>query len=523
MENSIKSETTFLQRMMNRIEKVCNKLPSPGIIFLFLFALTAVLSLILGLAGVAVTHPASGAVLQIRNFFSRDGLYWFLEHMISNFTSFAPLGLVLLMTAAVGFCEESGLIENLLRSKMKGIRPGMLPYVVAFVGIIGNLASDTACIVWPPMAGLLYLAAGLHPIAGMICGYAGVQAGFSANLMIAGTDGLMQTITQRAVDGFLGPGTLTVDPTCNWYFMAASTFLCTVVIGFLCDKLVNPRLGVYTPREGIRAQEEKTYTQRDKKALLWAGISMQIFFLVIVVAAIWGPLGVLVGKEGNGTRGFVGSYLLKYLVTILVFFFAIPGIVYGQISGSIRGFEGIYQVMSRVLGRMGGYLAFCFFCSQFQQLFSWTRIDTLLAVGGASFLKSTGFTGFGLIAVFILLSGFINIFISSATAKWAILAPVFIPMLMLAGNYHPAMTQLFYRIGDSATNAFTPVMPYLWVMLKTAQDTYDPELKIGTFTSTLLPIGVIMLFTWILFLGLWMLLGLPVGPGITALLPGYIG
>ncbi len=506
---------------MNRIEKACNRLPSPGIIFFFLFVLTAVLSLGLGLADVKVIHPATGAVLHIRNFFSRDGLYWFLEHMISNFTSFAPLGLVLVMTTAVGFCEESGLIEHLLRSKMKGIRSGMLPYAVTFIGIIGNLASDTAGIVWPPMAGLLYLSAGRNPIAGMICAYAGVQAGFTANLMIAGTDGLMQTITQRAVDGFLGPGKITVDPTCNWYFMAASTFLCTAVIGFLYNRLVDPRLGVYTPREGLRAQEEKSYTPRDKKALFWAGLSMQIFLLVIVVAAIWGPLGVLVGQEESGAHGFVGSYLLKYLVTILVFFFSVPGIVYGQISGNIRGLEGIYKTMSRVLGRMGGYLAFCFFCAQFQQLFSWTRIDMLLSVGGAGILKSTGFTGFGLIVVFILLSGFINIFISSATAKWSILAPVFIPMLMIAGNYHPAMTQLFYRIGDSATNAFTPVMPYLWVMLKTAQDTYDPDLKIGTFTSSLLPIGVIMLIAWILFLGLWMLLGLPVGPGVTMLLPGY--
>ena len=523
MENSKKSGTSRLQRMMNGVEKVCNKLPSPGILFFFLFALTAVISLALSLAGVTVTHPATGIVMQIRSFFSRDGLYWFLEHMISNFTSFAPLGLVLLMTAAVGFCEESGLIENLLRSKMKGIRSGLLSYAVAFIGIIGNLASDTASIVWPPMAGLLYLAAGRHPVAGMICAYAGVQAGFSANLMIAGTDGLMQAITQRAVDGFLGQGTVTVDPTCNWYFMAASTFLCAAVIGFLCNRLVEPRLGVYTPREGLRRQEEKTYTERDRKALRWAGISMQIFLLVIVAAAVWGPLGVIVGKEASGERGFVGSYLLKYLVSILVFFFAIPGIVYGRISGSIRGLEGIYQTMSRVLGRMGGYLAFCFFCAQFQQLFSWTRIDTLLAVGGAGVLKSTGFTGFGLIVVFILLSGFINIFISSASAKWAILAPVFIPMLMLAGNYHPAMTQLFYRIGDSATNAFTPVMPYLWVMLKTAQDSYDPELRIGTFTSCLLPIGVVMLFVWILFLGLWMLLRLPVGPGVTVFLPGYVG
>ncbi|MBR6966510.1 MAG: AbgT family transporter [Clostridia bacterium] len=520
-EQASGTKPSLFQRMLNRVEKICNRLPAPGILFLMLFAITAVLSLGLSLAGVTVTQPATGTEMPIRNFFSREGLYWFLENMIPNFTSFPPLGIVLVMTMAVGICEEAGLIEVLLRRKMKGISPGLLPYAVAFIGIIGNLASDTAGIIVPPMAGLLYLAAGRHPIAGMICGYAGVQAGFSANLMISGTDGLLSSITQKAVDAFFGAGTVTVDVACNWYFMAASTVLGTAVIGFVCDRLVDRHFGPYAAPEGIHAREEKPLTERDGKALRWAGISTLLFFGLIAAAAVWGPLGIIVGQEEAGTRGFVGSYLLKYLVTVLTFFFAIPGIVYGLISGSIKGAGGLYQTMCGILGRMGSYLAFCFFCAQFQQLFTWTRIDTLLAVSGANMLTSTGFTGFELIAVFILFSGFINIFISSASAKWAILAPVFIPMLLMAGGYHPAMTQIFYRIGDSATNAFTPVMPYLWVMLKNAQDMFDPDIRIGTFSSRLLPVGLIMLAAWIAFLGLWMLLGLPVGPGVPIHLPGY--
>ena len=522
-EQASGTKPSLFERMLNRVEKVCNRLPAPGILFLILFVMTAVLSLGLSLAGVSVVHPATGAEAPVRNFFSREGLYWFLENMIPNFTSFPPLGIVLVMTMAVGICEEAGLVETLLRRNMKGIRPGLLPYAVAFIGIIGNLASDTALIIVPAMAGLIYLAAGRHPIAGMICGYAGAQAGFSANLMIAGTDGLLSSITQKAVDAFLGAGVVTVDAACNWYFMAASTVLCTVVVGFACDRLVDRHFGPYTAPEGIRAREEKPFTARDRKALRWAGVSALLFFALIAAATIWGPLGVIAGREEAGDRGFVGSYLLKHLVTVLTLFFAIPGIVYGLVSGSIRGAEGIYRAMCRILGRMGSYLAFCFFCAQFQQLFSWTRIDTLLAVSGANLLRNTGFTGFELITVFILFSGFINIFISSASAKWAILAPVFIPMLLMAGGYHPAMTQIFYRIGDSATNAFTPVMPYLWVMLKSAQDMFDPDIRIGTFSSRLLPVGLIMLAAWIAFLGVWMLLGLPVGPGVPVHLPGYGG
>ena len=506
-------------RFLKVIETGCNKLPQPAIIFMFLFLITAVLSLILSWFHITVVNPASGAEVVVRNFFSVEGLYWFLANMITNFTSFPPLGLVLVMTVAVGFCEESGLIETLLNEKMKHILPALLPYVVAFIGIMGNMASDTAVIIIPPIAGLLYLAAGKHPVAGMICGYAAVQAGFSANLMVAGTDGLLQSITQGVVDNFLGEGVLTVDITCNWYFMAASTFLCTAVIGFVCNHFVDKRFDTYVPVEGMEIKRERQATPAEKKALLWAGISMQIFLVLIVVLTIWGPLGVVVGKEEEGARAFVGSYLLKNLVTILVFFFAVPGIVYGAIAGKFKSLNDIYSAMVKIMGRLSGYLVFCFFCAQFQKTFSWTNIDQLLAINGANFLNATGFTGYGMIITFIIFSSLINIFITSASAKWAIFAPVFIPMMILAGNYHPAMTQIFYRLGDSATNCFTPFSPYLWVTLKAAQDMYDPKLKLGTLVSNLIPISVVLTVLWIVFLVVWMMLGIPIGPGVTVFMP----
>ena len=511
----LKRRVFLFQRLMNWIERFCNQLPLPGILFLFLFAITAVFSYVLNLAKIAVTHPLTGVKLPIQNFFSTAGLYWFLEHMISNFVLFPPLGIVLVMSIAVGFCEESGLIETILWLRIKNISKRFLPYIVAFIGILGNIASDTAAIVFPPIAGLIYLASDKHPIAGMLCGYVSVQAGFSANLVISGIDGLLQSITQSVVDNFMGTGKVTIDITCNWFFMIASTFLCTLVIGFFCDKLADKRFGKYIPPRNFSIQNKKVITKRDKKALFWSVIAITIFLVVIILATIWGPLGILVGHEKSGDRGFIGSYMLKYLVTIIVFLFTIPGIVYGQISGNIKGLNGIYQSTSKILGNMGEYLAFCFFCAQFQQLFSWTRIDILLATGGAKILRSTGFTDFRLIIIFILLSSFINIFITSASSKWTIMAPVFIPMMIMCNNYHPAMTQLFYRIGDSATNAFTPVMSYLWIMLKNAQDKYDPNIKIGTLTSVLFPISIILLFFWIIFLGLWLLLGLPIGPGVT--------
>ena len=505
-------------RLLDGIENACNRLPNPAILFMFLFVITAVISLVLSAINASVVNPSSGAVVAVRNFFSVDGLYWFLENMITNFTSFPPLGLVLVMTVAVGFCEESGLIRTALKDNLKHVIPSLLPYVVAFIGILGNIASDTAIIVIPPLAGFLYYAAGKHPVAGMICGYAAAEAGFTANIMVAGTDGLLQAITQDVADRFLGKGAVTVDITCNWYFMIASTFLCTFVIGFLCNHLVDKRLGPYVPGDGVSLGKEEETTPQEKKALAWAGISALIFLVIIVCLTVWGPLGVIVGGEAEGARGFTGSYLLKNLVTVLVFLFSIPGIVYGLMTGAFKGLEGLNKAMVKVMGRMGGYLVFCFFCAQFQKLFSWTNIDQFLAINGANLLNATGFTGFGMIIVFILFSAFINIFISSASAKWAIFAPVFIPMMLLAGGYHPAMTQVFYRLGDSSTNCFTPFSPYLWITLKSARDIYDPQLKLGTLVRSLLPIGLILLLVWIVFLFIWMMLGIPVGPGVETFL-----
>ena len=514
-----KAKSRKAGKFLNHIETLCNKLPQPGIIFMYLFWITAVLSLILSKLHVSFINPANDETVLIQNFFSIDGLYWLLGNVITNFTSFPPLGLVLIMTVAVGLCEESGLIETLLNERMKRTMPLLVPYVAAFIGILGNIASDTSAIIIPPLAGLFFYAAGRHPISGIICGYAAVQAGFTANLMVAGTDGLLQAITQSVVDDFLGPGVLSVDITCNWYFMAASTFLCTLVIGFMTNHFVEKRFGVFVPVPGMELKKEKTVTPLEKKALLWAGISMQVLLVLIVVLTIWGPLGIVVGSEAEGKRAFIGSYLIKYMVPVLLLLFGVPGIVYGFVTGVFKGIDGVYKTMVKIMSKMGGYIVFCFFCAQFQKLFSWTNIDKLLAINGSNLMNATGFTGFGMIIAFIIFNSFINIFITSASAKWAIMGPVFIPMMILAGGYHPAMTQIFYRIGDSSTNCFTPFSPYLWVSLKAAQDMYDPKIKLGTFVSSLLPIGLVMLVAWIIFLCIWMLLGIPVGPGVSIFMP----
>ena len=301
--------------------------------------------------------------------------------MVKNFTGFAPLGLVLTMTLAIGMCEESGLIRALLTDKMKNIPPVILPFVIAFVGTCGNLASDTAMVVIPPIAAILYLAAGKHPVVGMICGYAGAQAGFSANLMIAGTDSLLQGITNTALDGFLGEGVYKVDVTCNWIFMFASTFMCALVIGWVCNWIVDKRFGKYEPTEEVKAEMSLEEISADeKKGLRWAGISCLIYLALILVLFFFGPLAKI-GDDGK--RALVGSPLISNLIPILFFFFVIPGLVFGFVSKKFKESKDIVKGMNHQMSAMGSYVVFCFFCGQFNALFNWTNLGTIIAVAGA--------------------------------------------------------------------------------------------------------------------------------------------
>ena len=472
------TKQTWLDKALTVVENVCNKLPDPVILFCWLFLFTAIIGTIATVAGVSLINPASGEAVVSQNFFSADGLDWFLNNMVKNFTGFAPLGLVITMTLGIGLCEESGLIMSLLKGCLSDVPPALIPYLIAFVGTIGNIASDTANIIVPPLAALLYIGAGKHPVVGMICGYAGANAGFTANLMVAGTDSLLQGLTNDAIKGFLPDTTFQVDVTCNWFFMIASTFLCSIVIGFVCTKVVEPRFGKY---EGNTDEKIEKLTSEESKGLRAAAITAIVYIILLVIGFFTGPLAA-----ENGA--FVGSPLLKGLIPILFVFFSVCAIAYGFASG------------------------------KFKKSGDWTKLGTLLAIGGADLIQSAGFTGIPLFICFILVVTCVNIFMSSGSAKWAIFAPIFVPMFMLLG-YHPGFTQLLYRLGDSPTNAVTPMSAYIWMILATAQTKYMKDIKIGTLISNLLPIAVILEVIWVIFFIIWYLIGLPIGPGVGSALP----
>ena len=508
MSENTTAKKTGVDKLIDGIEKVCNKLPPPAILFCWLFLITAIIGCIFSVMGVALTNPASGEVVTSANLFSKDGVDWILGNMVKNFTGFAPLGLVITMTLGIGLCEESGLIMSLLKGCLSDVPPALIPYLIAFVGTIGNIASDTANIIVPPLAALLYIGAGKHPVVGMICGYAGANAGFTANLMVAGTDSLLQGLTNDAIKGFLPDTTFQVDVTCNWFFMIASTFLCSIVIGFVCTKVVEPRFGKY---EGNTDEKIEKLTSEESKGLRAAAITAIVYIILLVIGFFTGPLAA-----ENGA--FVGSPLLKGLIPILFVFFSVCAIAYGFASGKFKKSGDISKAMNKQMAAMGSYVSFCFFCGQFQGLFNWTKLGTLLAIGGADLIQSAGFTGIPLFICFIFVVTCVNIFMSSGSAKWAIFAPIFVPMFMLLG-YHPGFTQLLYRLGDSPTNAVTPMSAYIWMILATAQTKYMKDIKIGTLISNLLPIAVILEVIWVIFFIIWYLIGLPIGPGVGSTLP----
>ena len=503
MSNKTNQKKGFLDVFMNAVEKVWDLLPPPTILFVILFLVVAVIGALLSVAGVEMTNPATGEIVAAKNFFTVEGIRWLFSSMLTNFSGFGPLALVLTMTLAIGFCEEAGMITTLLRVVMKNVPPFMIPFACAALGMIMNLASDAAGVLVPPLSAIVYMGVGKHPIVGMLCGYAGANVGYAANPIISGTDTLIQGFTNQALEGFIPDklDILKVEATCNWFIKIGSFVLCTVLVGVIVTKVIEPRFGKY---EG-KTEEMEEVTDLQMKALKASGLTF------VAMIALWCALffsGVLAGENG----AFVGSPLLKGIVPVLFFTFAAIGIAYGKVADTYPDMASIHKGMSRQMANMGSYVAFCFFCGQFQALFNWTKIGAISAIAGADLLEKIGFTGVPMIVAFIFLVTVVDVFFSSGSAKWAIFAPIFVPMFMLLG-YSPAFTQYVYRLGDSAGNMFGPTSAQLWMILAIAQDKYDKNLTIGRFLSCNMTVAIILEAFWIIGLVAWMLIGLPLGPG----------
>ncbi|MGH7833497.1 MAG: AbgT family transporter [Candidatus Binatia bacterium] len=501
----VAEKRSLLFQLLDRIELWGNRLPHPFTLFcLFSFAVL-IFSWLAHALGVAVVHPVTGKPLAAVNLLDRQGIQNIITKAVGNFTGFAPLGTVLVAMIGVGVAERSGLFSAALKGFVRIVPRWLITAALVFAGVNASLTVDAGYVILVPLGAVVFAQTGRHPIAGLAAAFAGVSGGFSANLFLTPLDPLLAGLTQEAAR--LYDPSYTVPPTANYYFMIASTFLLTLIGAIVTDRLIEPRLGRY---ETQRHEEPDRFLSSERRGLAVAGVTIVLEVLVLLVL-ILPERGLLRDSKGSLEPFFQG------MVVLMSVGFLLPGIAYGLVSGTIKNNRDVGRMIEETLGTMGSYIALAFAASQFVAYFAWSNLGLIFAITGADLLRATGLSGIPLILLFIFVCAAIDLFVASASAKWAVTGPVFVPMLMILG-YSPEVTQAAYRIGDSFTNIVTPLMPYMPLIIAFAQK-YDSRIGLGTLLSLMVPYSVAFAIGWSFLLALWLLLGIPLGPGVSLTYP----
>ncbi len=503
--------------LLGKIERAGNKLPDPVFLFLYFILALMVVSVLADLAGLTASHPTeidetTGTARQIGavSLLSADNIRRLWVEMPATFTHFHPLGYVLVVMLGAGVAERAGLFGTAMRAGLRKAPKAMLTPLVVFVGMMGNHAADAGYVVLIPLSGIIFHAARRHPVAGIAAGFAGVSGGFSANLIPGQLDALLFGLTQASVETvFTG---ITVNIAGNWYFIAAMTFVFLPVIWFVTDKIIEPRLGEWNPETAeatlAQPQSDRELTEGEKKGLKRAGLAV-LGICLLWALFVWGPGTPLIEEEAPPEGRLSPFY--QSLVAFFFLLFLAAGWAYGKAAGKIENHRDLVKMMAGSMADMSYYLVLAFVAAHFVAMFSWSNLGLILAVFGADFLGSSGLPAWALLAAIIVVSALINLFVGSASAKWALLGPVLVPMLMLLGISHEMATAA-YRVGDSATNIITPLMSFFPLILIFAQR-WDKNFGLGSLAATMLPYSIgLMLVGLALTIG-WVVLDLPLGPG----------
>ena len=528
------------------VERTGNRLPDPAFIFFYLIIIMAIISVIADWLNFAVLHPtrtdAAGdpAVVDAISVFSPESIRHLLVEMPEIFTGFHPLGYVLVVMLGAGVAERAGLFGTAMRAAVRDVPKFLLTPAVALVAMLGNLAADAAYVVLIPLAAVIFAAAGRHPIAGITAAFAGVSGGFSANLLPGQLDALLFGITEEAVAA-LDPS-WTMNIAGNWYFIAAMTVLFLPAIWFVTDRIIEPRLGPWTGGATVGGDggedddPSADLTAGQKKGLAHAGLTVLVLVLVWIFmtidivalatggsASIWGGNPPLFnGDEALSTTQRLVPFFSS-LVAGFMLLFIFAGVAYGRAAGTINTHRDIVDMMANAMKDMGYYLVLAFFAAYFVELFNLSQLGLISAVNGANAIESSGLPLPIVLGLIVLFAGLLNLFVGSASAKWALMAPVLVPMLMLLG-VSPEMATAAYRVGDSGTNIITPLMVYFPLILVFARR-WVPEFGLGSLTASMIPYSVVLVVTGILMTVLWVFLNLPLGPGagVEYVLPAGVG
>ena len=502
-----------LRRVLDGIERAGNKLPDPVTLFIISICLLMVVSSLMAASGVGAVNPADGKPIAATSLLHPDQVRRLFTELPQIFTGFPPLGIVLIMMIGVGLAERAGLFSAALGGLVKAVPKHFLTLTIVFAGCQASIASDAGYVVLIPLSAAVFAASGRNPIAGLSASFCGVAGGFTANLSITTLDGLLSGLTQASAQ-LIDP-TYEVAITSNWFIMMALVPVITIVGTIVCERIVEPRLNAGPAWiNPAPAESDDTRVHRERRGLRWAGIAFLVYAAFIALLA-WEP--------GSALRDPVdGDFdpLLRGLIGVLFLAFLLMGLAYGIAARTIRSDRDAVKMASQGVAEMGSYLVLAFFAAIFVTMFAWSNLGALMAISGAEFLKSIGAGGLPILIMVMLIAMGTDLLVGSASAKWAILAPVLVPMLMLVG-ISPEATQAAYRLGDSTTNMITPFMTYFPLILIVAQR-YRPDFGIGSMIALMLPYTVAIFLSSLTLFAIWYSLDLPIGPGISRsyVLPG---
>lgn len=508
----LQKKTGLLNRTLNGIETIGNKLPDPAFLFAILMITVWILSWLLCSVEFSEIDPRTKLPIEIKNLLSGTAFTTFMSQMVTNFTAFPPLGVVLVAMLGLGVAEHTGFISAFIRAVMSVTPAKLLTPVLITVAILSHIAVDAGYVLVIPLGGIVFYAAGRHPLAGIAAAFAGVSGGFSATLFIPSSlDPLLSGLTQAAVKLSSMPGAseLIINPLNNYFFTTVSAFLVIIVGTIITDKFVEPRLKK-TVIDGDKDDFPKMepLIKKEKMGLLYASTAMLLTLLLLVVSTAFtsSPWRNETGELTHST-----APLMKSIVPLIFIFFLVPGVVYGFAAKTASNHRDIIKGMSKAMSGMGYYIVMAFFCAQFIYAFGQSNLGALIAIKGATWLAAMAFPMGLTLSGVILLSAFINLLIGSASAKWALIGAIMVPMLMQLG-ISPDLTQAAYRVGDSSTNIITPLMPYFPLIVVFCQK-YVKTTGIGTLVSIMLPYSLALLILWTLLLICFWLVGIPLGIG----------
>ncbi len=530
------------QRVLDGIEKIGNKVPHPAMIFLGLCALVIVLSAILAAFDVSVTYdaaepaavpvhevyeggtdypsieapPASNydhpyeihqETTSIESLLDGDGVRFIFTSATTNFTNFGVVAVILVAMVGVGLAEEAGLIGALIRKLVRVAPPGSLTFIIVLLGVLSSVASDAGYLVLIPLGAVAFMSVGRHPLAGLAAAFAGVGAAFGVNLLITPVDGIITEITNEAT-ALVKPGE-TINLTANLYFGIASTLFLAVVITVITEKIVEPRLGAYTEVADVEDVNESEISVEAESR----GLRRALYGLLVVVVAV-SLLSFLPGSPlRNPETGslFDDSPFMDALIFIIMLLFLVAGLCYGSGAKTLRGTSAAMEAITKTFSGLGGLIFLLLIISQFIAYFNYSNMATVAAVKLADVLEGIDVGPLWLLLGLILVTLILDLIIPGVIPKWAILAPVFVPLFLRLG-IAPQTVLAAYRIGDSPPNVITPLMVYLpFIVLLTQK--YNKRSGVGTVVSLMMPYAIVVAVAWVLFFVAWYLIGIPLGPG----------